>query len=179
MKKPEIKKPSGNKPNPAPSVNKKVFEFKEFSKEAAADVLTDQIKLLAQNKNTYKTQSKLAATFLMTLNNFKSACFADEDLSNLWQIYNGAYVEHIMNLAIQSGKINAQTEKYLKEELQAYTGAGFEQHINWIIDESNLVNHEGTPYELEVDNDVDNTKKESIKRLEAIEKGLEEFKDGN
>lgn len=151
-----VKTPN-NTQNKAPTPQKKEFKFKEWDHDAVSEIITDQIKLLVANKNTYMTQSKLAARFLMTLNDFKSACFDDEDLSKLWQIYNGVYVEHIMNQAIQSGKMNAQTEKYLKDELQAYTGAGFEQHITWVMDEAELVDYEGKPYELEIDKDLDQT----------------------
>lgn len=115
------------------SASTKNFEFKVFSKESVEKDLKDQIQNLITGKK-YRTPTKLSALYLLDIKSFRAKCFEDEELSKLYLIYNGAYVDKLMNDAISTGKVNSQTETYLKDVVQAYTGAGFEQNINWVID---------------------------------------------
>lgn len=137
-------------------------EFKEFKVENVEAELQEQIMKIRAGRNNYLTLSKLAAGYKLTARKFREMCYDHDGLGNLLEIYNGIFVEHIMTQAISSGKINSQTEDFLKNELQAYTGSGFEQNITWIQDLGSLVDNDGVEFELEVD----------IDRIEAEEDNL-------
>lgn len=142
------------------------FEFVEFSAEVVKKDIEEQIFKIRQGRNNYLTLSKLAAGYLMTPKKFREVCFNDPILSNLLEIYNSIYVEHIMTEAIASGKINTQTEDFLKNELQAYTGSGFEQNITWVLDLGKLVDNDGVEFELEAD--IDRSVEEEILPWEDV-----------
>lgn len=122
----------GNDTNPAKKETKKeeAVVFKEWDINKVKDELKKQIALCQQSKK-YKNMAELASTYLLTAKSFRQHCQNDEELSNLLMIYNGLIVEKMMTQAINSGKINPQTEAYLKDEMQAYTGTGFEQYITF------------------------------------------------
>lgn len=128
-------------------------EFKEFNVETVREELQEQIMKIRAGRNNYLTLSKLAAGYMLTARKFREKCYNDDILGNLLEIYNGIYVEHIMTQAIAVGKINSQTEDFLKNELQAYTGSGFEQNITWVQDLGSLVDNDNVEFELEIDID--------------------------
>lgn len=133
-----------NKTEPVKKPTKE-FTFKEFDKETVKADLEHNIGQISINRN-YKTLAKLAASYKLDIKQFRGKCFDDAELANLLGIYNGVYVEDIMNQAIQSGKLNAQVEDYLKKEINAYSGSGFEQHITFVEGNEDM--------ELDIDNDV-------------------------
>lgn len=135
-----------------PKTQKNTNIFKEWDENVVEKDLQEQISNIIGGKY-YKTIAKMSAIFQMDVKSFRSKCLENDKLANLLSIYNGVYVEDIMTKAINSGKINAQTEDYLKNEMQAYTGSGFEQHITFVeYDMSKEM-------EIEVDIEKDLTKK--------------------
>ncbi len=126
--------------------------FVEFNKENAISKLDEEIEKIISGRK-YTTLAKIAAIFKLDIKSFRNKCHEDDDLSKTLNIYNGVYVEDIMTKAIDSGKINAQTETYLKDEMQAYTGSGFEQHITFVEYDMSK------DCEIEADVDIDDRKK--------------------
>lgn len=137
-------------------------EFKDFDVDEVEKELQEQIMKIRAGRNNYLTLSKLAAGYKLTARRFREMCYNNEGLGNLLEIYNGIYVEHIMTQAIAVGKINSQTEDFLKNELQAYTGSGFEQNITWIVDKGILVDNDDNEFELDVDIDKDEVEESSM-----------------
>lgn len=135
-----------NNNKPVEKKEPKTFEFKDFTVDNVRADLEFNISQIMNNKR-YLTLAKLAASYKLDVKQFRGKCFDNDELANLLGIYNGVYVEDIMNQAINSGKLNAQVEDYLKKEINAYSGSGFEQHITFV---------EGAEddYELDVDNEV-------------------------
>lgn len=128
-------------PNQTTKKKESKIEFKEFTEQTVKEDLQDQIMKSANNKR-YMSLAKLASSYMLTVKDFRKKCFESEELANLLQVYNGNYVEDTMAIAMQKGSINSQVETYLKEELQAFTGVGLEQNINWHQDYSPLVHRE-------------------------------------
>lgn len=155
---------------PKPKPKPKELQFKEFDKEEVIKDLKQQIFLIQTNKN-FKTVAKLAADYLMTAKSFRNRCFEDKELSNLFTIYNGIFIEHTMMEAIKSGKVNSQTEAFLRDEMQAYTNSGTEQNIYIIDKEDNLdiiiYNNDTEKFEtkVEIETDVDIKQEDKIQTI--------------
>lgn len=138
----------------SPKETNNKFEIKPWTKKNVENDLNEQINLLYAGRNNYKTVAKLAAGYRMTSKAFRNRCADDNDLMNLFEIYNGVYVEHIMTQAIKDGKINSQTEDFLREEMQAFTNTGTEQLVQWIVEKQDnnfyILNEETGKYDIPV-----------------------------
>lgn len=162
--------------------NKDVLTVKIWDTEEVKQDLEDNIDLLYAGKSKYKTLPKIASRYRLTVKEFRSKCFDDTELSNLLLIYNGMYVDHIMNLALSTGKMNKELEGFLQNEVQAFTNSGTEQVINWHIqtaDDIQVLKYDdekdtySIPIEIEPDvNKVTNDKYETVFdkiKLEEVE----------
>lgn len=137
----------------------KLEEIKEVKKESKKDeseienTLYEAINYLRNGKRI--SPATLAAQYLLTIQDFREKCQENIHLQKLFEIYNGLYIENIMTDAIDSGKMNAQVEDYLKNELQSYTSSGFNQIIN-IIEPNNVKEYEVDSKQHKKVNIIDN-----------------------
>lgn len=106
---------------------------KEFNKEDVMRDLGTNKALILANKSNYQSIVRIAATYNLTDKDFRAKCSEDKDLMNRLTIYNALILEKLMLDAIKTGKMNTQTDAYLRDEMQAYTNTGTEQNIHWII----------------------------------------------
>lgn len=160
-----------NNNKPVEKKETKTFEFKDFTADNVRADLEFNISQIMNNKR-YLTLAKLAASYKLDVKQFRGKCFDNDELANLLGIYNGVYVEDIMNQAINSGKLNAQVEDYLKKEINAYSGSGFEQHITFV--------EQDEEFDLDVDKDVNSKElRPAMEKIKELDLGVTDEEDTN
>lgn len=131
--------------------------FQEFSVEAANKIIDDNLALIMSNKSSYKSITRLAATFTLTDKDFRARCAEDKKLMNKLTIYNSLILEQLMLSAIKTGKMNKQTDDYLRDEMQAYTNTGTEQNVTqvWFKPEDIVVKKLTDKYRADFDTEIE------------------------
>lgn len=143
-------------------------DFLAWDKDKVIEILKENILKLRKGSSSFKSITRIASTFLMTQKQFRKKCLNDDDIATIFNILNELYVESVIDKSIEKGSITSEVAKYLKDEVQAFTGTGLEQNIKWVVDSPKLVNIFGDEFEIEADV-VKDDKNVQMKTLWEIE----------